>query len=326
MNNRAAGAASKVRRLRIGVALAAVLLLIAVLLTVSYSGVGVAYEVGKGGSPLSLSSLSVVPQPVVDDATELATELFGDRQRECENFVGQTLATYLETKDEDFIIVFSAGGWGWNLLEASQGWHSMVGGIQTELASLGYQSLAISYQRTAKTVLGQFDELVEMVTGYPTKAKDLACRLDFLTTHVPDLKVIIVGESTGTLICDSVVNILKDNPQVYSIQTGPLFWHESIMPLDRTLVVTNNGIVPDSLSRGDFGAIIGGNLRALLRLSELQDDFGTPPHRVGAPGHDYWWQYPEVRSRITNFLDKHFGTKLGALGSQKSDLIFAYSC
>jgi len=284
-------------------------IIVIVLLALSYSRVGVTCEAGNG-LPLSLSNPSAVPQSVVDDATKLATKLFGDRQKECDDFVNQLLAIYVEAKDKHFVVIFNSGGWGGYLIEASPGWHSIVSGIQTELASLDYESLSLSYQRTAETLRGRLDELVEMATRYPSKAKDLASRVDFLTTHIPDLKVIIAGESNGTIICDSVMNILKDNPQVYSIQTGPPFWHKSNISLERTLVITNNGIVADSVSHSDVWAIIGCNLKALFGFSELRDDFGTPPHRVRAPGHDYWWQYPEVYSQIMNFLDKYFGGSL----------------
>ena len=73
--------------------------------------------------------------------------------------------------------------------------------------------------------------------------------------------------------------------------------------------MTTNGIIPDSYSQGDFWNLAWGNLRYWLHLSQPVDDFGTAPHYVGAPGHDYWWQYPEVCSQITNFLDESFGLK-----------------
>ena len=90
------------------------------------------------------------------------------------------------------------------------------------------------------------------------------------------------------------------------VLTGPPFWHKTIM-LDRTLVMTNNGITSDSYSEGGFWTMVWGNLRYWLHLSQPVDDFGTPPHHIGAPGHDYWWQYPEVRSQITNFLNESLG-------------------
>ncbi|MFB0559019.1 MAG: hypothetical protein ACETVS_00575 [Dehalococcoidales bacterium] len=299
---------SKIRRHKVVIALAVVLSLAIGLLVSSSLAVGVTSEVGSGGLPLSIYDLSAVPQSVAEDATRLATEMFGDCQEECNDFVNQLLAMYEKANDKDFVVIFNSGGWGSNLLETSSGWQSIFTGIESELASSGYSSLLLDYQRSVKTLRGFLDEFVERMSGYPSRGKDLAGRVEFLTKHNPELRVIITGESTGTIICDSVMYKLQNNPQVYSIQTGPPFWHENIV-LDRTLLLTGNGIMPDSFSQGHFWDIVWGNLRYWLRLSQPEDHFDTTPHYVRSPGHDYWWQYPEVCSQITNFLQQNFGIK-----------------
>ena len=158
---------------------------------------------------------------------------------------------YSKAKDKDFVVIFNSDGWGGNLLETSLGWQSIFTGIESELAGSDYTSLLLNYQRTVKTLRGRLNELVERITGYPSKAKDLASRVEFFTRHIPDLRVILANENNGTVISDNVMNILEDNPQGYSIQTGPLSWSKNIVS-DRTLVITNNGIVPDSYSQGNF--------------------------------------------------------------------------
>ena len=298
--------ASKIRRLGILVALALILSLGIVLLAFSYSGVGVTSEIGAGGISLSVSDPYAVPQSVAEDAAGLAKELFGDYQEKYDDFVNQLLAIYSEAKDKDFVIVFNSGGWGWSLAEASPDWRSILGGIKSELDSSGYTSLLLNYQRTGETLRGSLDECVEMANSYPSKAKDLAARVEFLTNNIPDLRVIIAGESNGTVISDSAMNILEDNTRVYSIQTGPPFWHKNIM-LDRTLVLNGNGIVPDSFSQGDFFTMIRSNLRGLFGLSQPGDNSGKILYYVRAPGHEYQWNYPEVYSQITDFLDGIFG-------------------
>ena len=298
----------KIGKFGVLIVLALVISLGVVVLALSYSEVGVASEIWAEGFPVTASDLSAVPQSVVEDAVGLATELFGDYQEKGNDFVNQLLALYLEAEDKDFIIVFNPGGWGWNLVETSPGWWSIFNGIESELDSSGYTSLLLNHLRTAETSLGRLDELVEMVALYPSKASDLASRVEFLTSHIPDLRVIIVGESTGTIIADKVMNILEDNPQVYSIQTGTPFWHRNIMS-DRTLVMTSNGKIPDSFSQGDFLTIANANLRSFLGLSQPEGDSGTILRYVGAPGHDYWWHHPGVYSKIEDFLDKNFGVK-----------------
>jgi len=300
--------AGKIRKLGIAVALTAIFALVIVVLAVPSSEVGVTCVVGTEGLPPPVYDLSTVPQSVVDDAVGLANELFRDGEEECSHFINQLLAMYLEAKDKDFVVVFNPGGWGWNLVEASPDWWSIFSGIKSELDSSGYSSLLLNYQRTTDNLHGHIDELVEMMTRYPSKAKDLASRVEFLTSHIPDLRVIVTGESNGTIICDSVMNELKDNPRVYSVQTGPPFWHRNIM-LDRTLLLTSNGIIPDSFSQGDFLTMIGANLKALFGLSQPEDDSGKILHFVRAPGHEYKWQYPGVYSEILSFLRQHFGVE-----------------
>lgn len=298
----------KISKRRIAAALAIVLPLLVVVLVLTASQVGVTSKIGSGGLPLSASDLSAVPQSVTEDATKLAIELFGEGLEEYDDFVNQLLGTYLEAKDKDFVILFNPGGWGWNLVEASPGWWTIFAGIETELNSSGYTSLLLTHQRTVDSLQGRLDEIVEIFSGYSTKSEDLACRVEFLTAHIPDLRVILAGESTGAIISDQTMNILADNPDVYSIQTGPPFWHDNIM-LDRTLVMTDNGLSPDAYSQGDFPTMIRANLRALFGLDTPNDKSGTILRYILAPGHEYWWEYPEVYSEITTFLFTNFGTK-----------------
>lgn len=301
--------ASKINRLRIGIIALAVITSLAFIVSVlSFSWVGATSEVGTGGLPLSAGDLSAVPQSVAEDAVRLATELYGNGRETRDDFVSQLLVMYSETKDKDFIIFFNTGGWGWNVVENSPDWWSISTGIKSELESSGYTSLLLNYQRTVDTLQGRLDELVEMINGYSSKAADLAYRVEFLTSHNSDLRVILAGASNGTVIADETMNILKDNPRVYSIQIGPPFWHESIIQ-DRALVLTSNGVIPDSFSQGDFPTMIWANLRAVVGLPQSEEDAGKILRIVLAPGHDYRWQYPEVYSQVKNFLTKNFGTK-----------------
>ena len=300
--------ASNIRRLGIVVALTIVLLIGVAQLAFSYSWVGVAHGVGSDGIPLAAVDISIVPQIVIKDANMLATELFGDSKEMTDDFVSQLLTLYAEARDKDFVVIFNSGGWGRTLVENSPGWRSIFSGIEAELDESGYRSLVVSYQRRVDTLRGYLNGMGEMLTGYSSKAEELASRVEFLTKHIPDLNVIIAGESTGTVISDNVIHILEENPQVYSIQTGPPFWHNSLV-LDKSLVITGNGIDRDSFTDGDTVTLILGILTDFFGLSSPQSDFGTTSHYVREPGHDYWWNYPEVRSQVTKFLDGHFKVK-----------------
>jgi len=300
--------ASQVRRLKIAVTLTVVVSLAFVMLVPSSSTVGILLKEGPEGLSLPNSDFSVVPQHIAEDATRLAASVYGDSSEACNGFVNQLLATYLKVKDKDFVIIFNSGGWGWNILEASPQWTSIFLGIQSELADLGYTSLLLNYQRAIDTTGGYFAEFMSMISLYPSQASDLASKTEFLTRHITDIRVIIIGESTGTIIADSVMNILRDNPQVYSIQTGPPFWHKNVM-LDRTLVLKSNAIIPDSFSQGDFQVMFVSTLECLFGFPQSGDKSGKILLYMGAPGHEYWWQHPGVHSQITNFLQQNFRLK-----------------
>ena len=302
------GIKAQIRRLRIAVILTVVLSMAMVIMAPPLLVTAITSEVGTGGTPTSIYDFPYIPEDIVDDATRMGTELFGGYQDRRDEFTEQLLVTYSEAKDKDFVIFFNSGGAGWNLLETSVGWYSIFDGITSELGNLGYTSLSLDYLRTARSWQGFLDESMNIISLYPSKTKELACRVEFLTYYIPDLRVILTGESNGTIITDRVMNALKDNPRVYSIQTGPPFWYKNTRP-ERTLLLSSNGIIPDSFSRGDVFTMLGATLEELLGLPRRQDDSGNILSFVGAPGHEYWWQYPGVSSEITKFLHENFGVK-----------------
>jgi hypothetical protein len=290
------------------VALAIILVFVLGLVLLSSADIGMT-RIISGDSLLTPDyDISNVPQSVVDEAVNFAGELLGNYQVEHDEFVAQLLAVYSETNDKDLVVIINPGGWGSKTLKTSDGWWSILSGIEAKLTDLGYNTLWLYHIRTEITLLDYLKEVGEMMVGYTSKARDLATRVEFLTSNIPGLKVIIVAESNGTVITDKVMGILRDNPRVFSIQTGPPYWLKRVM-WDRTLVMNDNGIDPDSLTQGNLLAMAWGNLRKWLHLAQPVTDYGTPPHIVGAPGHDYWWQYPKVYSQITEFLEENLGTK-----------------
>ena len=184
-----------------------------------------AREIGIHEPGLSSYNEAEVPKPVLDDAVKSAKELIGESRVRIANFRDQLVGMYMEVKDNDVVIIFNSGGWGWNSTQQTPGWSGILDGIKSELERLGYSSIVLNYRRTSGGVYGCAREFYEAARQYPSKAEDLAKRIEFLTEHVPGLKVIITGESTGTIISDRTMVLLKDNPQVYSIQTGMPFWH-----------------------------------------------------------------------------------------------------
>jgi hypothetical protein len=295
---------------RIGVITTLVILSLVVLITLFlfYSEVGMAKEIGIQEPGLLTYDASQVPRSIVDDAMVLARDFVGKSQEKIKEFTDQLIATYMEVKDSDIVIFFNSGGWGWNLTEETPGWSSILNGIKTELENLGYTSITLNYRRTNSGLRGCVREFIEAARHYPNRAEDLATRVEFLTNHLPDTKIIVAGESTGTVITDETMKLLKENEQVYSIQTGTPFWHTSDVS-DRILLMNTNGKTVDTFSGGNIPVMIWTSIKHWLGISSPDQEPGDILSWLKAPGHDYSWQYPGVYTQIVEFLDTQFGNK-----------------
>ena len=267
--------------------------------------VGMANDIGIQYPVMPESDFSAVPQQVIDSAVEMAQDIVSNSKSALQDIVDQLLAAYVEARDNDVMVVFNSGGWGWNISQTT-GWGSILEGIKSQLEDEGYRTTVVTYRRTGSGIFGVIREFIEAATRYPHKANDLATRIRFLTDNLPDLKVIIAGESTGTVISDKTMALLKDDSRVYSIQTGTPFWHKTAEH-DRTLLVNDNGATPDSFSYGDIPTMIWSTVKSWFGGSSSQDKPGNILFWLKAPGHDYSWQYPGVYNNIVEFLNKNFG-------------------
>ncbi len=299
--------AGKTRGLKIITGLAVLVALALVLLAPPYGVLGEGSMVEEGSDVAA--DLTSVPYQVTEDAFRLAEIVFDDDETLSDKFAGELLDIYLRAKDRDAVILFNPGGWGWNTLESSISWQSISVGLLDELERLGYGSLILAYRRSIQSFRSYLNELMAVVGLYPSKSQVLAMRINFLTNHLDNLRVVVVGESNGAIICDEVMRILRDNERVYSIQTGTPFWHKSAVQ-ERTLVINYNGSVPDAFSSGDFLTLISTNIEVLLGFREHQDISGTILMYFAAPGHSYSWQDATVRDQITGFVEQNFPVKL----------------
>jgi hypothetical protein len=295
---------SKVFRLKIIVILVTIICLTIVLLAPSPVVPATTCMADSNGIPLAIGDSSSVPQSVFNDATEVSAAIFGNNQQKQDEFTSQLLAMYIKAEDKDVVIINNSGGWGWSPIETFPHSHEFIMGIDTKLNSLGYDTLWLDHYRTTKTLNGYVSELMLAANLYEAKAEDLASRIEFLTSHIPNIRIILTGESNGSTICGDAMQILKDNPQVYSIQLGPPFWNNDSTS-DRILILRSNGSIPDAFSQGDVITIIRSNLEALLGISQKYP--GHILFYIGAPGHDYsWQQHKGVSSQVIEFLDNNF--------------------
>jgi len=277
------------------------------------------YSRGANPSGLSLESMSTVEQ----QAWQAAAEVVGSGKKAQEQFVTEVLDLYSKVKDSDLVIFCNSGGWGNKPLSSDYQGQSWLTGIMAKLTQLGYEPCIIDDIRTGDGLIEHLFEFKEDLTHYPSKAKVLAAKIDFLTQHITNLKVIITGQSNGAAFAGEVANRLKDNPKVYSIQVGTPFWH-GVREVGRSLVIDNSGVGSDALTERDIVTIIKSNWVKLLILNHVPSftpvdwfisraalilasyNFGLG---LQAPGHEYMWEYPGVGPVIEAFLVNNFSTQ-----------------
>ncbi|MBM4447507.1 MAG: hypothetical protein FJ023_09250 [Chloroflexi bacterium] len=267
----------------------------------------------------NFESMSAIEQ----QAWQVAEDVVGSGKEAQEQFVTELLALCNKVKGSDLAIFCIPGGWGKTPLEANVEGRSWLVGIEAELADLGYKYCVVDDIRTGDGLLEYLFEFKEQLTHYPSKAKELAAKIDFLTQQVTGLKVIITGQSNGAAFAGEVITHMEENPRVYSIQVGVPFWHR-VSKASQSLVIDNNGIGADALADRDLVGLLKANLVEIFILNHAPSftpidwvitrailvfwpyDFGLG---LKAPGHEYLWEYPGVGPVIDAFLVKHFSTK-----------------
>jgi hypothetical protein len=304
----------KGRFLTLGKAVLAVFLAACLLGLVIYAAGGYSRETNSSG--LSLESMSIIEQ----QAWQAAEEVVGSGKKAQEQFVTEVLDLYSKVKDSDLVIFCNSGGWGTKPLSSDYQGQSWLAGMMEKLTQLGYEPCIIDDIRTGNSLPEHLFEFKEDLTHYPSKSKVLAAKIDFLTQHTSNLKVIITGQSNGAAFTGEVANRLKDNPKVYSIQVGIPFWHR-VHEVGRSLVIDSSGIGSDALADRDLVAIIKSNWDKLLILNHVPaftpvDWFISrtalilTSYKFGlgllAPGHEYMWEYPGVGPVIEAFLVNNF--------------------
>jgi len=292
-----------------GSIVAVVMLVFVCLVLILYSSsIGLASEIGIREPVFTSVDYSTVPQSVIDDAERIADEFVGDSGERHQNMVDQLVGSYIAARDADIVIFFNSGGMGWNYVKDTPSWESILNGITSELENLGYRPLVLNYCRTGKGFWSSIKEIIEASTRYTKKVRDMEIRVEFLVDHLPDLKVIVAGESTGTVITEEAMNFLRNRPNVYSIQTGNPFWNKTT-DQERTLRINTNGTCSDAFSYGNVPGMAWATFKSWVGLSSPEDNPGNILKFLKAPGHDYFWKYPGISTEIIRFLRDNFEKK-----------------
>ena len=293
---------------------------LAVFLVACLLGLGI-YPGNVHGEDMSSSAREFESVKDIEQrAWQVAVEVVGASKEAQRQFVDELLDLYYQVKYNDLAIFCIPGGWGKKPLAANEEGRSWLVGIKAELNRLGYKYCEIDDVRTGNGLMEYLVEFKEQLTHYPSKARELAAKIDFLTDHVAGLKVIVTGQSNGAAFAGEVISHLEDNPEVYSIQVGIPFWHR-VSKTSRSLVIDNNGVGADALTERDLLSLLKANAVELFVLNHVPSF--TPvdwlisrailvfgPYNLGlglkAPGHEYMWEYPGVGPVMEAFLAEHF--------------------
>jgi len=216
---------------------------------------------------------------------------------------------YLEAEDEDVVLIWNSGGWGRKPFQDDSEWVDFFNGIESELGDMGYSSVVVDYIRSEDNLLGLAREIMGSLIRYPSRAEELADEVDLLVRSNSDCKVILVGLCTGAIFVNEAMKHLEDNPRVYSIQISQPFWYRASTS-QRSLAINDNGETPDVLSTGNIWSIIRENA---WRVPTTEKPSGGSvmicDRYLKAPGHEYLWYLPGVRSEITSFLHTNFSSQ-----------------
>ncbi len=253
----------------------------------------------------------------VEDAQLLAQELFGNNVRKRKRFIYRLLDICQRARDKEFLLIHNPGGWGSTPLAECLIWErSIINGVTATVGRLGYSWVLTQYFRSGSSWWAQLWDLKEQIRfllrGKSTKAEVMAAELKFVTQHLHNLKVVLIGISQGAAFSNAVMHRVGEVNRIYSLELGIFFPYLSRRVItEHTLAIDSNGTVPDPMVHHNLKIGFKAYITAPFRWVKyrLQGEPQKFTHCINAPGHDYNWEYPAVQQNVIKFLDTKFGIK-----------------
>jgi len=206
-------------------------------------------------------------------------------------------------KDNDVIIVFNSGGWGYTPLEKSWDFAPIIEGIQGTLSEWGYSSAVIPYNRTKNTLIGKVAGAKDFLNSFNFSSETLAEEVEFLAENLPDKKIIIAGLSNGAAFVNKTYEKVSEEVKgsVYAISLGDPFWTKTSQS-DNMLQLDNNG--KDSLAEGEIRTLIFSLVKTPFKWlsAKINGQNLTFSRAIQSPGHEYLWNSSDVGPEIVIFL------------------------
>jgi hypothetical protein len=249
-----------------------------------------------------------------EEARRIGCQLFGDDVEKGASFADRLMAIYQDAQGKDFLLIHNPGGWGNSPLESCMHWErSVVAGISATLEKLGCSWSLSQHFRGGIGWRAHLRDIRDYIRFFSFQREVLAAEVEFLTKHLKNLKVILIGVSQGAGFSNAVMQKLNELQRVYSIELGVFFFHRPRRVItERTLIIDHNGLMPDAVIEGDLMTMVMTLPMAFLRWVKYRLK-GKPvkfSHCIKLAGHDYHWKYPKVSQQIGDFLKVNFGAKL----------------
>ena len=248
---------------------------------------------------------------IEEEAYQLAKKLFGDDTVKNVGFTDTLLDMYNRAEKKHFLLIHNPGGWGSTRIENLLQWErSIVEGVDKSIRKLGYSGSLVQYFRSATGWQAVLNDIKEQSRFFTNKARIMAAEMKFITEHLTNLKIVMIGVSQGAAFSNAVLQEMDGEDRIFSIELGTPFFHKSKRVItDRTLTLDSNGLMPDSLMEWNVPVILKTYFTAPFRWAKykLQRKNVKFTYCINVPGHDYNWDYPEVQRQIEEFLQEKFG-------------------
>ena len=250
-------------------------------------------------------------ETIKEEAKLLGERIFSDKPERIPAFVERLTNICEQVEDKDILIIHNPGGWGSSHLEDLLQWErSIVEGVSCTMDSLGYKQTLMQYFRSKTGWRAVLGDIREQGRFFRNKARLMAEELNFIAEHFKNLQILIVGVSQGAAFSNAVIQNLNGLSRVSSVELGTPFYYKSKRVIsDRTLVLDSNGLMPDALMEWDVPTIVKTYLGAPFRWLKyrLQGKKVRFTLCINVPGHDYNWEYPEVQTKVEEFLKVKYG-------------------
>ena len=248
---------------------------------------------------------------LLEEARDLGRQLFGDGSGKVAPFAERLIGIYQDTRGKDILLIHNPGGWGNATLESCMHWEkSVVAGISATLEKLGYRLSFRQYLRAGVGWREHLRDIRDYFRFFTIQRRILAAEIEFLTAHIENLRVVLIGVSQGAGFSNAVMQRLSQLKRVYSIELGVFFYHRPQRVItERTLIIDHNGLATDAVIEGDLMTMVMTLPMAFLRWVKYRLK-GKPVNFsrcIKLAGHDYHWEYPKVSQQIGDFLKVNFG-------------------